>query len=86
MLVRKFLAKNKTIIMPQKLYSPGLVPISFLLFAKLNTPTKGKRFATIEQINEKSKQKLLAIRKSALSEYYTYLKGNYFEGDNLIIK
>ena len=37
----------------------------FFLFPKLKTLIKGKRFATIEEINEKSKEELLAIPKSA---------------------
>ena len=53
MLVREFLAKNKTIIMPQPPYSPDLVPADFFLFPKLKTPTKGKRFTMIEEIKEK---------------------------------
>ena len=55
MLVREFLAKNKTVIMPQPPYSPDLAPADFFLFPKLKTPMKGKRFATIEEIKEKSK-------------------------------
>ncbi|KAA1414165.1 hypothetical protein F0U44_22385, partial [Nocardioides humilatus] len=58
MLVREFLAKNKTVIMPQPPYSPHLAPADFFLFPKLKTPMKGKRFATIEAIKEKSKQVL----------------------------
>ena len=61
MLVREFLAKNKTVIMPQPLYSLDLVTADFFLFLKLKTPIKGKRFATIEEIKEKSKHKLLHI-------------------------
>ena len=61
MLGRKFLAKNKIVIMPQPPYSPHLVPASFLPTQK--TPMKGIRFAKIEEIKEKSKQELLAIPK-----------------------
>ena len=58
MLVRKFLAKNKIVIMPPPPYSPDLVPADFFFYQKLKTPMKGKRFATIEKIKEKSKQEL----------------------------
>ena len=51
--VREFLVKNKTVIMPQPPYSPDLAPADFLLFAKLKTPIKGKRFATIEEIEKR---------------------------------
>ena len=45
---------------------------------------KGKRFATIEKIKEKSKQELLAIPKS---EWYKYVisEGGYFKGDKIVI-
>ena len=56
MLVRKFLAKNKIVIMHQLPYSPDLVSDNFFLFPELKTPMKGKRSATIWEIQEKSKQ------------------------------
>ena len=70
MLVGELLAKNKTTIMPQPPYSPDLPPADFFLFPKLKTPLKGKRFATIEEIREKSKQKLLVISKSECQKCY----------------
>lgn len=95
MLVREFLAKNKTVIMPQPPYSPDLAPADFFLFPKLKTPMKGKRFATIEEIKEKSKQELLAIPKSAFQKCFEDWKkrwhkciiseGDYFEGDKIVI-
>ena len=42
--------------MLQPPYSPDLVPAEFFLSPKLNAPMKVKRFATIEEIKEKSKQ------------------------------
>ena len=63
-LVHELLAKNKTVIIPQPPYSLGLVPVDFFLSPKLKTSMKGKYFATIEDIKEKSKQMLL-IPKSA---------------------
>ena len=35
MLVREFLVKNKTVIMPQPLYSPDLASVDFFLFTNL---------------------------------------------------
>ena len=58
--MREFLVKNKIVTMPQPPYSPDVAPADFYLFPKLKTPMKGKHFATIEEIKEKSKQKLLA--------------------------
>ena len=43
---------------------------SFFLFLKLKTQTKGKHFAAIEEIEEKSKQQLLAIPKSAFQKCF----------------
>ena len=57
MLVREFLDRNKTVIMPQPLYSSDLAPADFYLFLKL-------KIATIVEIKENSQQELLAISKS----------------------
>ena len=54
MLVHEFLAKNETVILPQPPYSPDLARVDFFLFPKLKSTMKGKRFATIEEIKEKS--------------------------------
>ena len=54
--------------MPQLPYAPDLAPADFFLFPKLKTQMKGKHFAMIEEIKEKSKQELLVftrIRKNA---------------------
>ena len=84
MLVSEFLAKNKTVIMPQPPYSPDLARADFFLFPKLKTPMKGKHFATIGEINEKLKQELLAIPKSALCWHKRIIsEGVYFEGDQI---
>ena len=48
MLVPQYLVKNKTVIMPQPLYSPDLANAMFFLFPKLKT-LKRKRFVTIEK-------------------------------------
>ena len=69
-LVREFLNKNKTVIMPQLPYSPDLALADFFLFPKLKTPMKGKRFSTIEEIKEKSKQDLLKISKSTFQKCF----------------
>ena len=42
--------------MPQPQYSSDLASADFFLFLKRKTPVKGKRFAMIEEIKEKSKQ------------------------------
>ena len=42
--------------MSQPPYSPELASADFFFFPKLKTPLEEKRFATIEEIKEKSKQ------------------------------
>ena len=69
MLVRKSLVKNKT-VMHQPPYSSDLVHDDFFIFSKLSTPIKANRFATIEEKEEKLKQKLLAIPKSAFQKCF----------------
>ncbi|KAG5316891.1 MOS1T transposase, partial [Acromyrmex insinuator] len=44
LLVREFLAKNNTLMMPQPPYSPDLAPCDFFLFPKLKRPMKGRRY------------------------------------------
>ena len=61
----------------------------------MKTPIKGKRFATIDEIKEKSKQELLAIPKSSFQKCFEDWKkcwhkciiseGGYFEGDKIDI-
>ena len=74
--------------MPQPLYPPDLASADAFLYPKLKTPMKGKGFATIEEIKEKSKQKLLAIPKVAFQKCFEnwknagisvlYLRGELF--------
>ena len=51
---------------PEPPYSPDLAPADSFLFPKLKTPMKRTRFTAIEENRKekKSKQELLAIRKS----------------------
>ena len=95
MIVHEFLTKNKTVIMHQPPYSQDLASAEFFLFPQLKTPVKGKRFATTEEIKEKSKKELLAIPKSAFQKCFEdwekrwhkhiISEGGYFEGDKTVI-
>ena len=67
MLVREFLAKSITVVMPQPLYLMDLHAARIFLFPKLRTPMKGKHFAMIKEIKEKSKQ---AIPKRAFQKCF----------------
>lgn len=95
LLVREFLAKNNTLIMPQPPYSPDLAPCDFFLFPKLKRPMKGRRYATIEEIKTASKEDLNKITKNDFSKCFEDWKkryhkcimsdGDYFEGDKIDI-
>lgn len=50
LLVRKFLAKNNTVLIPQPSYSPDMAPCDFFLFLRMKKTMKGQRFATVEDI------------------------------------
>ena len=71
--------------MPQPLYPPDLASADAFLYPKLKTPMKGKRFAMIGEIKEKSKQKLLAITKKPWHKCIIS-EGNYFEAHKIVIE
>ena len=95
LLVRNFLAKNNTFIMPQPSYSPDLAPCDFFLFPRLKRPMKGRRFATIEEIKPESLRELKDIPQSAYEKCFEdwkkrwhkciISKEDYFKGDNIEI-
>ncbi|UYV64811.1 K02A2.6-like [Cordylochernes scorpioides] len=98
LLVRDFMAKNNTLMMPQPPYSPELAPCDFFLFPKLKRPMKGRRYATLDEIKTASKEELKKIKKKKKD----FLKcfedwknrwhkciishGDYFEGDKIADK
>ncbi|UYV71490.1 hypothetical protein LAZ67_8003487 [Cordylochernes scorpioides] len=63
LLVRDFLAKINTLMMPQPPYSPDLAPCDFFLFPKLKWPMKGRRYATLDEIKTASKEELKKKKK-----------------------
>jgi transposase len=76
---------------PHPPYSPDLAPADFFLFPKLKSTLKGRRFQTIEEIQENAIRELRAITGSAFQEAFQQWKkcwewcidsrGDYFEGD-----
>jgi len=52
LLIRQFLAKNQTPVVPQQPYSPDLALCDFFLFQKLKSTLKGRRFQTIGDIKQ----------------------------------
>ena len=79
--------------MPHPPYCPDLTPADFLLFSKLKTILKVRRFQAIEEIQENAITELRAITESAFQEEFQQWKkrwerciasrGDYFEGDLL---
>ncbi|KYN41745.1 hypothetical protein ALC56_03888 [Trachymyrmex septentrionalis] len=95
LLVREFLTKNNTLMMPQPPYSPDLAPCDCFLFPKLKRSMKGRRYATIEEIKTASKEELNKITKNYFFKCFEDWKkcwhkcivsdGDYFEGDKIDI-
>ncbi|UYV77019.1 hypothetical protein LAZ67_14002900, partial [Cordylochernes scorpioides] len=93
LLVRDFLAKNNTLMMPQPPYFPDLAPCDFFLFPKLKRPMKGRRYATLDEIKTASKEELKKIFKNDFLKCFEDWKnrwhkciifhGDYFEGDKI---
>ena len=89
--VSQFLAKNNMTVIPYPPYSPDLVPWYFFLFPKLKLRIKGRRFDTIEEIQEESQRVLDTIQKRDFHGWFQAwqkrwgrcirAKGEYFEGD-----
>jgi len=92
LLIRSYLAKYQTFLVPHPPYAPDLAPTDFFLFPKLKTTLRGCRFQTIEGIQENAIRKLRAITESAFQEAIQQWKkhweqciasrGDYFEGDS----
>ena len=66
LLIRNYLAKHQTSVVPHPPYSPDLAPADFFLFPRLKTTLKGCRFQTIEEIQENAIRELHAITKCVL--------------------
>jgi transposase len=54
----QFLARHETTVVPQPPYSPDLALQTFFLFQKLKSTLKGRRFQTIEELEENSARDL----------------------------
>jgi len=95
LLVREFLAKNNTVMMPQPPYSPDLAPCDFFFFPKIKRTLKGRRFASIDEIKSASLKELKTISKTEFQSCIEEWKkrwhkcvisnGDYIEGDNIVV-
>jgi hypothetical protein len=59
---------------PHPPHSPDLAPTDFFLFPKTKTNLKGRRFQTIEEIQENATRKPRAITESEFQEAFKQLK------------
>ena len=64
LLIRDFLTKHETTVVPQPPYAPDLAPADFFLFSKLKSSLKGRRFQKVEEIEENSIRDLRAISQN----------------------
>jgi len=60
-LTHQILAKNKIAVIPHPQYSPDLAPCNFFLFTKMKLKLKGRRFNTIEEIQDESLRVLVTL-------------------------
>ena len=72
-LMKSFLVKHQITQVTHSPYSPDLVSCNFWLFPKLLL--KGKRFQTIQEIQENTMGKLMAIGRTAWGPQVPTLKG-----------
>ena len=61
LLIRSYMAKHQTFVVPHPPSSPDLTPADFLLFPKHKTTLKGRRFHTLEEIQENVMRELCAV-------------------------
>jgi len=91
LLIREFLTKHETTVVPQPLYSPDLAPADFFLFSKMKSSLKGHRLQKVEEIEENSIRDLRAIPQNTFQNAFQNWKKHwkrsiksgwdYFEGD-----
>jgi len=69
LLIRSYLAKHQTSVLPHPPYSLDLAQAEFFLFPKLKTTLTGCHFQTIEEIQENAIRELRAITESAFQQW-----------------
>ena len=77
-LTANFFTKHEANVVPQLPYSPDLVPADFLLFPKLKSSLKGRRFQTVEEIEENSIRDLRAIPQNTFQDAFRNWKKTLF--------
>ena len=75
-LMQSFSVKHQITQVTQPSYSPDLGPWDFWLFPKLKSPLKGKRFETVDEIQENRMGQLMAIGRTVWGPKVPTLKGS----------
>ena len=70
-LVQSVLAKHQITQVFQHLYSQDLMPCDFWLFPELKSPLKGKRFQTIDEIQENRTEQLMTVPTKDFTVFWT---------------
>ena len=70
LLICEFLTNHETTVVPQPPYSPDLAPADFFFFPKLKSSLKGRRFQTVEEIEENSIPDLRAIPQNTFQDAF----------------
>ena len=73
-LVQTFLVRHQITQMSQPPYSPDLVPCNFWLFPRLKSPSKGKRFQTVHEIQENTTGQMTVIERTEWGSKVSPLK------------
>jgi hypothetical protein len=90
--IRCYLEKHQISVVPH----PDLAPADFFLFPKPKTTLKGRRFKTIDEIQENAIRELRVITENTFQEAFQQQKKRwerciasrweYFEGDRNAVK
>ena len=73
----EFFGKPPITLVAQLPYSPDLALCNFWLFPKLKSPLKGKRFQTIDEIQENMMGQLMAIVENYVRSHCAYFEGGW---------
>ncbi|PNF34143.1 hypothetical protein B7P43_G01174 [Cryptotermes secundus] len=87
----KTLTKNGMTPVPHPPYSPDLAPCDFFLFPRMKRDMKGKRFADVAEVKEKTTEALSSISKDEFRQCFEKwnkrldkcisVSGEYFQED-----
>ena len=72
---QSFLVKHQITQVTQPPYCPDVAPCNYWLFPKLKSPVKGKRFQTMDEIQENMTGQLMAIGRTVWGPKVPTLKG-----------